>query len=82
MKIEFSKKAEKQFSHLNPRLQNKIIESLEKFKIGEKIDIKKLKGFNETYRIRVGSYRISLDKTNEDTFLITYIAKRENFYLI
>ena len=82
MKILWSKNSKKQFFKLNLRFQEKILDSLRKFSKREKIDIKKLKGRQDEYRIRIGNYRIILTKKESNVFLITDIGKRENIYLI
>lgn len=82
MRIEFSSKSKKQLKNLNLRFQEKIIDSLEKLENGEKIDIKKLKGRKEEYRIRVGNYRVILNRVKEKEFLVTKIGARENIYFI
>jgi mRNA interferase RelE/StbE len=82
MRIEFSSKSKKQLRDLNLRFQEKIIDSLEKLENGEKIDIKKLKGRKEEYRIRVGNYRVILNRVKEKEFLVTKIGARENIYLL
>ena len=81
MKILWSKYSKKQFSKLNLRFQDKIINVLENFSKGERVDIKKLKGRKDEYRIRVGNLRIILNKV-EEGFLISDIGNRENIYLI
>ena len=82
MKINFTSKSKKQLKNLNLRFQDKIICSLEKFEKGDKVDIKKLKGRKNEYRIRVGNYRIVLNKVKEKEFLVTKIGVRENIYLL
>ena len=81
MKILFSNICKKQLKKLNPRIQQKIIFTLEKFKDNLPVDIIKLKHKQDEFRIRTGNYRIQLKKVN-DGFLVTKIGKRENFYLI
>ncbi|PJE81550.1 hypothetical protein COU58_01875 [Candidatus Pacearchaeota archaeon CG10_big_fil_rev_8_21_14_0_10_32_42] len=81
MRIFFTKTSEKQISKLNLRFQDKILKTLEKFEIGEKVDLKKLKGKSDEYRIRVGGYRVILSIKDKD-FLVTDVGKRENIYLI
>jgi mRNA-degrading endonuclease RelE of RelBE toxin-antitoxin system len=81
MKILFSNSSKKQISKLNPRIQHKIILTLEKFKDNRPVDIIKLKNKKGEFRIRTGNYRIQLQKVNKG-FLVTKIGKRENFYLI
>lgn len=82
MEIEFTKKAESLFSKLNPRVQKQIVDDIEKFKRGERIDIKKLQGQDNVFRVRVGEYRFTMKKLDTNKWLITYISKRENFYLL
>ena len=82
MEINFSLRSKKQLKQLNLRFQSKIIDSLKKFEKGKKIDIKRLKGRNEEYRIRIGNYRIILNQIKEKKFLVTKIGVRENIYLI
>ncbi len=82
MEIKFSFKAKKQLKKLNLRFQSKIIDSLEKFEKGGKLDIKKLKGRSEEYRIRVGNYRIILNRIGKKEFVVTKIGVRESIYFI
>lgn len=81
MEILLSNLSKKQLKKLNPRIQHKIIFTLEKFKENKPVDIIKLKNKTDEFRIRTGNYRIQLKKVNEG-FLVIKIGKRENFYLI
>ncbi|MDP4039526.1 MAG: hypothetical protein Q8P57_03020 [Candidatus Pacearchaeota archaeon] len=81
MEILFSNNSKKQLKKLNPRIQQKIIFTLEKFKKGVPVDIIKLKNKDEEFRIRTGNYRIQLKKV-ENNFLVAKVGKRENFYLV
>jgi len=81
MEILFSNSSKKQLRRLNPRIQQKIIYILEKFKNNQRIDIIKLKNRDNEFRIQGGKYRIQLQKVKKD-FLVTKIGKRENFYLV
>ena len=81
MEILFSNNSKKQLIKLNPRIQQKIIYTLEKFKNNQRVDIIKLKSKDEEFRIRTGNYRIQLKKVNEG-FLVTKVGKREGFYLV
>ena len=82
MKIIFTDKSKKQLSKLDLRFQEKVLETLRKFENGESVDIKKLMGRKDEYRIRVGHYRIILNKPTKNGYLITKIGERENIYLI
>jgi mRNA interferase RelE/StbE len=47
----------------------------------KKIDVCKLKGFDNTYRIRIGTIRIVYEILwNEKTILIHYVGPREKAY--
>ena len=81
MEIIFSNHSKKQLKSLDVRIQQKIIFTLNKFKNNQQVDIIKLKGKDEEFRIRTGNYRIQIQKVKEG-FLITKIGKRENFYLV
>jgi mRNA-degrading endonuclease RelE of RelBE toxin-antitoxin system len=79
MKILLSKSAKRQLGILNSRIQQKIMNILNKFQNHQPVDIIKLKNKNNEFRIRTGNYRIQLSSIKQD-FLITKIGKRENFY--
>ncbi|MAG02201.1 type II toxin-antitoxin system mRNA interferase toxin, RelE/StbE family [Candidatus Pacearchaeota archaeon] len=81
MRIVFSNNSKKQLRKLNVRIQQKILFILEKLKDNQKVDIIKLKNKEQEFRIRIGNYRVQLQKIDND-FLITHIGKRENFYLM
>ena len=81
MEILFSNNSTKELKRLNIRIQQKIIITLEKFKNNKPVDIIKLKNKNNEFRIRIGNYRIQIEKV-EKGFLVTKIGKRENFYSI
>ncbi|MEK6914422.1 MAG: type II toxin-antitoxin system RelE/ParE family toxin [Nanoarchaeota archaeon] len=81
MEIIFSNSSRKQLEKLNIIIRRKILNTLEKFKNNQPIDMVKLKNKDEEFRIRTGDYRIQLQKIKEG-FLITKVGKRENFYSI
>ncbi len=81
MEIIFSNHSKKQLKNLNARIQQKILFTLDKFKNNQRVDIIKLKGKDEEFRIRTGNYRIQLQKVKKG-FLVTKVGKRENFYLV
>jgi len=81
VEIIFSNNSQKQLNKLNARIQQKVLNILNKFQNNQPVDIIKLNNKNNEFRIRTGNYRIQLEKTKEG-FLVTKIGKRENFYLI
>jgi mRNA interferase RelE/StbE len=78
-KIEFTRKASKNYKKLPKDYKSLIDLSLAKLSAGLSADIKPIIGQKDTYRIRVGKYRI-LFITIEDTLLIVKIAPRGEAY--
>lgn len=63
--------------------ERKIIESLVKEVISfnwRKLDVKKLKGYQNIFRVRWGKIRIIFTKNNKDIFIIAIERRRENIY--
>jgi len=81
MEIFFSNRSKKQLVKFDARIQQKVIFTLEKFKNNQLVDIIKLKGKNDKFRIRAGNYRIQLQKVKEG-FLVTKIGKREFLFSV
>ena len=78
-KVEFSKKAAKHYSRLPENYKSLIDLALSKMSEGMPIDIKPVIGEKDTYRIRVGRYRILLI-TIDNIILITRIGPRGDVY--
>lgn len=76
MEIEYSKSAMKHIKEINNPFKNKIKASIEKLPQG---DIKKLQGYNNMYRLRVGDYRI-IYKTTTNGIYIADILPRGGAY--
>jgi len=55
MHITYSKRAAKAISKINNPFKRNIKEAIEKLPSG---DMKKLRGYQNTYRLRIGNYRI------------------------
>ena len=80
MEIEFSKKFIKDIEKINDRnLIKKVIEIIEKLKKNEKIEMKKIKGFKNFYRIRIGNYRLGIEK-NDNVIIIKRFLHRKQIY--
>jgi mRNA-degrading endonuclease RelE of RelBE toxin-antitoxin system len=61
------KKALKQLNRLDPHLRNRILSSLYTLRdegFSRKLDIVKLKGFKNQYRLRVGKHMVFVDMTS------------------
>lgn len=77
--IEFSKSAAKDYKKLPKDYKVLIDLVLSKLTRGVPVDIKPIAGEENTYRIRVGKYRI-LATVIETTVLITKIGPRGDIY--
>jgi mRNA interferase RelE/StbE len=87
MIIEFDKSFEKFLIKVKEKaLFNKIeslIEIIEKAeKISEIKNVKKLTGFKNYYRIRIGDFRIGFEKINDNTIRFITVARRKDIYSI
>lgn len=77
--IEFSKNAAKDYKKLPTDYKALVNLTLRKLSRGIPVDIKPIIGEENTYRIRVGKYRI-LFSVMGSTLLITKIGPRGNVY--
>jgi mRNA interferase RelE/StbE len=78
--IEFTIRAEKQFSKLELKIKEHILGVLDRIKIRPYSFAKKLVG-TKYYKLRAGDYRIILDIRNERLIiLILEIGHRKNIY--
>lgn len=80
-KIEFTKQAVKDLKLIQKDYQIKILSTIKELALdpfNKKFDVKKLKGTTNSYRIRVGSYRIIYEI--ENNILIIKIQTRGNVY--
>ncbi len=62
VEIEFSKKAAKQYRHLPQDYKTLVDAVLKKFSEGFPTDLKPIQGEEDVYRVRVGRYRIFIQK--------------------
>lgn len=72
-RLEYSKKFIKSLSKFDKQTSKQIIQSIDKFLNDfESANVKKLKTYENTYRIRSGDYRIIFEKYDE-TLVIIFI---------
>ena len=76
MNIEYSKKAVKYINSADKPTKRRLKEAIEKIPSG---DIKRLKGIEEAYRLRVGDLRVLFTLEN-DTIYIDNIIPRGQAY--
>ena len=81
IRIEFTSSALKSIKKLNKTVQEKIMSKLEDFSQHRPTDYKKLKGYNDLYRIRVNEYRIVLQLVIiENTAYVIRVGHRREVY--
>jgi mRNA interferase RelE/StbE len=65
---------------LFPKIE-KLIEKIESsITLSEISNLKKLAGYKNYYRFRLGDYRVGIEKINEKTIRFIIIAHRKNIY--
>jgi mRNA interferase RelE/StbE len=83
-KVELVKSAQKEFDRLTAKLQVKTAEALNLLAqnpFSELLKVKKLKGADNLYRIRLGDYRVVYEIRNEQLIvLIIKIGHRREIY--
>lgn len=77
-KTKITKKAEKFFKKQDNNTQKRILKSITELPKG---DIKKLKGFDGLFRLRVGDLRVLFEKNDEELIIIVIdIGNRGEIY--
>lgn len=74
--IIYTKKARKNIKALDIRVKDRVKEGIEKIPFG---DIKKLQGYSNLYRLRIGDYRVIYQIEN-DTIIIDAVLPRGEVY--
>ena len=78
--IEFSQTAEKQIYKLEKKVQERIINVLERIRIRPFHFVKRIVG-SPYYRLRAGDYRVIMDiKQDKLTIFVIEVGHRENIY--
>ncbi len=57
----------------------KLIETVEQASLNEVKDVKKIKGYKDFYRIKMGNYRVGIKKT-KDSIIFVRILHRKDIY--
>lgn len=76
LQIEFEKEAAKHISKMDRPTKQRVKKAIEKLPAG---DVRKLRGYSEDYRLRVGDLRI-LFSVNEDIITIKDILPKGQVY--
>jgi mRNA interferase RelE/StbE len=81
-RLFIEKKAQKQLDNLNLSVKENLKENILKLKGGflPELDIKKLKGYKNHYRLRIGKYRILFELQEGPSVMVHAILPRKNAY--
>jgi mRNA interferase RelE/StbE len=81
-RLFIEKKAQKQLDNLNLSVKENLKENILKLKVGflPELDIKKLKGYKNHYRLRIGKYRILFELQEGPSVMVYAILPRKNAY--
>jgi len=81
--VLLERSAVKQLEELDKSSKQRIIEALRVLRevgLAARLDIKKLKGYKNYYRLRVGSYRVLFEFQKPRTFIVYAILPRKVAY--
>ena len=84
MKVLFAKTFAKDLKHVPGHVKKRIKLIIEEFQKANSLndlnlDIKKIRDYQNYYRIRVGNYRIGIE-VDEDTVIFRRVLHRKNIY--
>lgn len=79
MKLRLEKSFIRELKKLDRSTQIRILAHLKLLEAGKKVDVKKLKGFKNIFRLRVGEYRIKFAIENAE-IIVFDIKKRGKSY--
>jgi mRNA interferase RelE/StbE len=87
MIVEFDKSFEKSLDKIKNksiflRIEKIILEFEKSKSLTDLPNIKKLTGFKNYYRLRIGEYRLGFEKIDENTLRFILIAHRKDIYKI
>ncbi len=81
--INLTKKALKQLSELDEPLKGRILDALvilQDYGFSGRLDIKKLRGYRNHYRIRIGEYRVLFELEKPNKIIVYAILPRKKAY--
>lgn len=83
-RVEFVKSARKEFSRLPKKIQEKVLEAISFLKqnpLSELLNIKKIKGEEDLYHVRLGDYRMVYAIKDEVLLIVIIkIGHRKDIY--
>jgi mRNA interferase RelE/StbE len=81
--VYVERKAKKQLGRMPENTRRRVIEALnilEKEGFSMELDIKKLQGYRNHYRIRIGKYRVLFEFSVDKTVIVYAVLPRESAY--
>ncbi|MCE4615398.1 MAG: type II toxin-antitoxin system RelE/ParE family toxin [Desulfurococcales archaeon] len=81
--VNLTKKALKHLRELDEPIRNRILEALvtlQDYGFTGRLDIKKLRGYRNHYRIRIGEYRVLFELEKPNTITVYAIILRKKAY--
>jgi len=81
--VYLTRKALKELNNLNPQLRDRILKALvilRDYGFTSRLDIKKLRGYKNHYRIREGKYRILFELEKPRKIIVYAILPRREVY--
>lgn len=83
MKVVLSPKAVRQLKKLSKIDQLSVVRKIRKIKDEDKnLQLEKLKGFSNIFRVRVSNYRIAYKKTKKEIYIIFIHHRRDVYKLL
>lgn len=74
--IIYTKRAMKNIKSLDARVKDRVKSGIEKIPFG---DIKKLQGYSNLYRLRIGDYRVIYEIWNEEIIIDAVLPRGEAY---
>jgi mRNA interferase RelE/StbE len=81
--VYVERKAKKQLGKLPEKTRRRIVEALntlEREGFSMELDIKKLQGYRNHYRIRIGKHRVLFEFSADKTIIVYAVLPRETAY--
>jgi mRNA interferase RelE/StbE len=78
--FELSARAEADMRALDPPVAARIFDAIERLAETGQGDVKKLKGSDREYRLRVGNWRVRFERLDSQTYVILRVLHRRDAY--
>ncbi|HHT72025.1 MAG TPA: type II toxin-antitoxin system RelE/ParE family toxin [Firmicutes bacterium] len=80
MKVQLSKKSQKDLTELNKATRKRIIDALHNLQEGiPPLDLKKIQGASNCWRLRVGDWRVMIKLEKEIAQVLTVRNRRDSY---